>query len=135
MQSYTYNTATGPVSIEVDEKWRQFLMEADAAEANNNRCHTRADHKYAPGEPVSLDSLEYEGEWFADRSGNIESAEFSADLERALETLTDLQRRYFVMARLEGYSYAEIARIFGKTEATVRGALKAADRKMKLFFG
>ena len=135
MKNYTYETVTGPVTIEVDEHWYNALLEFDAEETNNDRSHSRADHKYAPGEPVSLESLEYEGESLADSNDDISLVELKVDLERALVTVTPLQRRYYVMSRLHGYSVAEVARLHGKDRTTIREAVKAADKKVKKFFG
>ena len=136
METYTYNTATGPVTIEVEGVWQKKLTDADLAETNNNRKQTRADHKYAPGEPLSLNERAYEdGDWAEDRCDGIGAVEFSVDFERALSVLTELQRRYFEMYRLEGYSYMEIARHHGKNEATIREAIRAAEKKIKNIFG
>ena len=134
MKQYTYQTAMGPVEIEVDENWAALLQAEDIDEQNTGRKHTRLDHKYAPGEPVSLDNVQYGGEWLSDRRDGIEEAVLSADLNRALLTLTDLQRRYFILNRLKGYSYAEIARREGKSKETVFGIIEAAVKKLKKYF-
>ena len=60
--------------------------------------------------------------------------ELSVDLKKALITLTELQRKYFVLNRINGYSCSEIARIYGKDESTIRESLRAADKKIKKFF-
>ena len=70
-----------------------MLLAEDIAEQKVERKHTRTDHKYSLGEPVSLGSLQHEGEWFADRIDSIEDANFFMDLNRALQSLTELQRR------------------------------------------
>jgi len=134
MKNYTYHTATEPVKIEIDEEWAARLNKADVEEIRANRSHTRADHKYAPGEPISFDSLDYFGEWFTDRGDNMEAVKLSLDLERALALLTDLQRQYFIMNRLEGYSCAEIARREGKHKVTVLDIVEAAEKKIKKYF-
>ena len=134
MKNYTYDTATEPVTIEVDEKWAVLLAEADTEEANANRKHTRSDRKYAPGTPVSFDSLDFDGELFADCGNEIANLELTIDLKRALATLTELQRRYFILNRLEGYSYAEIARREGKHKSTVQRLTESAAEKLKSFF-
>jgi hypothetical protein len=96
MQIYTYETANGLVTIEVDEMWHELLSAADTEEANAARKHTRPDHKYAPGEPLSLSNLKYEGQWFADQGESISHVDSTIDLERAMSALTELQRRYVV---------------------------------------
>ena len=130
MKNYTYETRTGMVTIEVDEHWHRKLMEADAKESNSNRCHTRSDHKYAPGEPISLNHLEY---WIADIRDDIALIELAVDLERALSTLTKLQHRYFTMARLHGYSCAQISKLEGKADTTILRTVSAAEKKLKKF--
>jgi RNA polymerase sigma factor (sigma-70 family) len=134
MTNYKYDTATGPVEIEVDERWASLLKEEDADERNSERRHIRPDHKYAPGEPLSLDGARYEGEWLEDRRDEIEAAALSVDLERALRSLTELQRRYFILSRIEGYSYAEIAKADGKQTSTVLRLVEAAAKKLKKYF-
>ena len=134
MAKYTYQTATGPFEVEIDERWAALLQAEDIDEQNAGRKHTRPDHKYAPGEPVSLDSVRYDGEWLADHNDAIEEAVLSADLERALQSLTELQWRYFILNRIQGFTYAEIARIEGKRKETVFGTISAAAKKLKNYF-
>jgi DNA-directed RNA polymerase specialized sigma24 family protein len=99
----------------------------------DERKHTRSDHKYALGEPLPfLDSI-YDGSVIQNRCKEIEGIEFSTDLGRAMGTLTELQCRYFIMNRLLGYGYAEIARRENKHKVTVSGIVKAAEKKVKNF--
>ena len=135
MKNYTYHTATGSVTVELDEMWVNLLSKADMDELNTSRKHTRSDHKYALGKPLSLESLRCDGAWFTDYSDCITDIDLSAHLEQALAALTDLQRRYFVMHRIEGYSCAEIARHEGKHKVTISGIVKAAEKKLRSFFG
>ena len=134
MAKYTYQTATGPVEIDVDEQWETMLSAEDIDEQNEGRKHTRPDHKYARGEPISLDGLQYDGEWLDDWSKGIEETELAVDLEYALRSLTELQRRYFTLNRLNGHSYAEIARKDNISEAAVRKHIKLAVKKLKKYF-
>ena len=134
MAMYIYESVTGSVEIEIDARWAEVLQAEDIDEENAGRKHTRPDHKYAPGEPVSLDSLRLEGEWFADRNNGIEDVEFSVDLERVLRILTGLQRRYFILTKLRGYSYSEIAKLDGKNASTVFRLAESAVEKIKNIF-
>ena len=134
MSKYTYKSVTDPLEIDIDESWAKTLQDLDHDEQNNERKHKRPDHKYAPGEPLSLENLEYEGAWLEDHRDVIAGADLSADLGLALRTLTETQRRYFVLNRLKGYSCAEIARLDGKDESTVREVMKAAEQKIKKYF-
>lgn len=134
MENYKYNTATGPVTIEIEPSWAEMLTDADAEEAKSNRRHKRSDHKYAPGEPVSLDSADCDDGWLANRNNDIADVEFFLDMEKAMATLSDLQQRYFILNRLKGYSYAEIARLDGKHKSTVQRLTESAAEKIKKFF-
>ena len=134
MKNYTYQTTTEILSIEIDPIWHGILAEEDKKENNDNRKHTRADHKYALGLPVSLELLYETGTDPIDIQNEISYTDLSMDLTNALDTLTDLQRLYFIMSRFEGYSNAEISRISGKTEGAIRKSLKSAEEKIKNFF-
>ena len=61
MSTYVYQTARGPVEIETDTHWADILKGEDKAEQASERKHTRPDHKYAPGEPLALEWLRFEG--------------------------------------------------------------------------
>ena len=130
-KKYTYESVTGSIEIEIDESWEAILVAMDEAEKNEDRRHHRSDHKYAPGEPISLDNLLYEGDWLADTDDDIASIELAADLEQALLELTELQRRYFLMAYVDGFTCAEIARLEGKNKTTVWKTVEAARERLK----
>ena len=100
----------------------------------SERKHLRPDHKYAPGIPISMDSISHANDWLVGRSDEIAHVDFSVDLELALATLTEIQRRYFVLVRMEGFSFAEVARLEEKVESTVFRTVKAAEKKLKKFF-
>ncbi|MDL2234686.1 hypothetical protein LJC07_00840 [Christensenellaceae bacterium OttesenSCG-928-L17] len=134
MTKYTYQTVTGPVEIDIAPYWEAILKAEDAKEELNNRKHSRADHKYAPCAPLSLESLHYEGAWFEDHDNPIAAAELRMDLERALARLSDLQRRYFIMARIEGRSYVEIGEYEGKAPSTIQRLVESAERRIRNFF-
>ena len=134
MKNYTYDSVTGPVTIEVDEDWEKILRAEDAADINAKRKHTRPDHKYAGGAPLSLEGLFYEGSWLADRRGGISDAEFMMDLERAMQMLTPLQQRYAEQVLIHGCSYVELARADGVSERAVRKHIELAVPKLKKYF-
>jgi DNA-binding CsgD family transcriptional regulator len=98
------------------------------------RKHYRGDHKYAPGVPVAIDTVDPESARIADGQEAINEVAFQIDLEAAMLNLTPLQRRYFTMVRLDEYSVSEAARLDGKDESTVREAIKAAEKKLKKYF-
>ncbi len=67
MAIYHYDSVTESIEIDIDQSWAEILKEMDEAEQLNERKHVRPDHKYAPGVPLSLERLRFEGAWFADR--------------------------------------------------------------------
>lgn len=131
---YIYKTVTGNVIVELDERWHEILSADDYKEFKQERSHTRPDHKYAPGEPISLDAGESTDDWLVFSTlTSYKAVELKVDLEMALETLTPLQRRYFVMSRIWGYYYSEIGRSEGKAKMTVCEVVLAAEKKIKHF--
>ncbi|MCL2342793.1 MAG: hypothetical protein FWC62_02715 [Firmicutes bacterium] len=134
MATYIYESVTEPVEINIDPQWLVILEGADIDEQLAERSHIRPDHKYAPGEPVSFDSLEYLGGWVKDPRDGISEVELSMDLERALQPLTELQRRYYKLNRLKGYSLSAIAKDDGKQASTIFRLVESADRKIKNYF-
>ena len=134
MALYAYDSVTGSVEIDVDKEWADWLTSADNDELNGERSHVRPDHKYAPGEPVSIDSLDYLGEWIKDQRDEIGAVELSVDMSRALQSLAKLQRRYLTLTKLKGYSYTAIALLDGKNESTIRRLTESAMRRIKNFF-
>ena len=135
MKTYTYRTAEEPITIEVNEKWHQWLIEADYDEVKQKRRDSCRDHKYVHGSPISLDSVENPDDWLTFVTTSSYSAiELMIDFEMALETLTPLQRKYFVMNRIQGYAGREIARLESKDEAAIRRSIEGAEKKIKSFF-
>ncbi len=135
MEKYRYTSATGPIEIEIEPYWAAILKTEDKLLRTAERKHVRPDHKYAPGEPIFLEDLMNRGKEVGMVDDEISASEVATDLERALATLTELQRRYFVLSRLEGYSYAEIARQEGKDSSTVREIVLLGIGKLKKYFG
>jgi len=124
---YEYITSTGKVAIEVDEQFHDLLVALDKEEYNSDRKHSR---RY----PISLESCEYEGEWFTEKHDAVAEIENSIDIERALASLTELQRICFVEARLNGKSQREVAAELGKSRSTVQQAVDGAIAILKKFF-
>ena len=132
MNKYIYKTTTGNVAIQLDAYWCDMLNSADHDEFNQNRCHIRNDHKYAPGEPIQLgESVE---DWLVfSMDKSYKAVELKIDLEMALKTLTLLQRKYFTLNRIWGYSYAEIAGFDGKSKMTICEIVITAEKKIRSF--
>ena len=127
---YTYETLDGSIAIEVDEKWHAWLSEADKLERNQERRHRRPDHKYACGTPLSLDAEDW---LMLHTTTSYSAVELKIDFEIALESLTELQRRYFILSRMHGYSTYEIAQFVGKAQPVVYKSIAQAERKIKSF--
>ena len=131
---YIYKTATGNVIVELDESWHEILSTEDRDEFNQERRHTRNDHKYARGTPILMGAQESADDWLVfSMDESLKAVELKVDLEIALKALTPLQRRYFVLNRMWGYSYAEIGGFEGKSKMTICGIVLAAERKIKNF--
>ena len=134
MNTYIYKTLTGNIPVELDEKWHDWLTEADETQQKQERRHSRSDHKYAPGEPISLNADNSLDDWLVFSTlTSYKAIELKIDLEMALETLTALQRRYFALNRICGYSNSEIARTEKKDESAIRRSVEGAEKKIKLF--
>jgi len=134
MKNYTYDTVTGSVTIEVDEKWEEILKSEDAIEVNSKRKHTRSDHKYACGVPLSLESLLYEGNWLTDYKNRIELVELSIDMRRALKTLTVQQQRCFIEVLKNGRTQQSVSDELGIAQQNVDKHIKAARKNLKKYF-
>ena len=135
MKYYTYKTLDGNLTIEIDDKWHAWLTEADYIENNQERSHRRDDHKYACGRPMSLNSVDSADDWLVfNQITSYTAVELRVDLETAMETLTDLQRRYFIMNRIIGYSSHEIASLEDKRQSTVHKTILQAEKKIKSYF-
>lgn len=74
------------------------------------------EHAYVVGEIVSWN----EGET------RIEADELDAEVQRVLDTLQPQVREIFLMHRLQGMSYAEIASVLGISVVTVRSQMSRA---------
>jgi len=134
MKEYIYNAVDGKIDVKLDNFWRALLTARDKEEFNQERSHTRADHKYASGSPISLNANDNADDWLVFSSdASYKTVELKIDLERALKTLTSLQRRYFVLNRLWGYSYSEIAGFESKSKMTICEIVITAEKKIKNF--
>jgi DNA-directed RNA polymerase specialized sigma24 family protein len=138
------------------EQERREWLEAGMSEADVHRVHFgeenengrggdyavwlaergrgRADHKYAPGTPVAIDTVDPDGARIGGGRGGLDDADFSIDLEKALSTLTELQRFCFVEVCLKERSYTDVAKRCGKHHSTIQESVRAAKAKLKNFF-
>ncbi|GHV14154.1 hypothetical protein FACS1894219_09880 [Clostridia bacterium] len=102
----------------------------------SERKHIRPDHKYAPGVPLSLESVKYEGSWFKDIGATDEllNIEQKADIEVLLLNLTDYQRRCFEEVRLNGRTQSDVAAELCVSRESAKQAVAGAVKKLKKFF-
>ncbi len=126
-----YEFADGMVSeIEVSEELGAYITASRREEENYER-------KTRYHCTVSLDSLEYEGEWFADESHNPERAVLQEEEEKQvqifLSSLTDKQRSR-VQGLMDGKSIREIAEEEGIAYLTVYDSIELVKKKAKSFF-
>lgn len=126
-----YEFADGTVSeIEVSEELGAYITASRREEENYER-------KTRYHCTVSLDSLEYEGEWFADETHNPERAVLQEEEEKQvqifLSSLTDKQRSR-VQGLMDGKSIREIAEEEGIAYLTVYDSIELVKKKAKSFF-
>ena len=123
----TYKFANGErCNIEVDECWSDELAELDRLEYNANQRESRRH--------CSLDSMDYEGELFADGTDVLSDFLKRQDAERlsaAMDSLLPRQKELLQKVFYEGLSIAGIAREEGVNEAAIRGRLKKIYRQIK----
>ena len=125
---YRYGFVTGNETVEVPEEWAAVLREMDQEEMNNGRRETRR-HS-------SLEKLLEEGVDFA-APGNAESVlmenEYSPETEKALDCLTETQRRRLLMY-CEGMTYMEIAKQEGVSFQKIGKSVQQAKKNFEKFF-
>lgn len=133
MKTITYQFEDGTKSIiEVEDKWAEMLEVSIRKEENSNRkerYHT----------VISLDSCDYEGEWFQSNEPDpAEACELAYEQERVdtfLETLTETQRRRLNYRMLDAdISLREIARLEGVASKQVIKTFEQIKVKYKKFF-
>ena len=126
-----YEFADGTVSeIEVSEELGAYITASRREEENYER-KTRSHC------PVSLDSLEFEGDAFADDTYSPERsiilAEEECRVQAFLQTLTPKQKER-VEKLMEGESITEIAQEEGVAYLTVWDSIELIKKKAKTFF-
>ena len=126
---YTYWTQTGPVGVDVDEKWLEILKEMDRDEYNSNQKETRRH--------VQLDISRDKSQWLDNNEEPIEDTicrlETAEALDEAIATLTAKQRDVFMAVQFYGLSIGEVADVKGISKQAVAKSLAQAKRKLKNF--
>jgi len=127
---YEYITVTGKNEIEVDERFYDILLAMDKEEYNSNRKHSRR-------HPLSLEGMDFEGEWFADGTdilGDLIKKENNEQLAWALSQLTADQQMLIQQVFFHHIAPSEIAWREGVDKSSVSHRLNRAQKRMKLFF-
>jgi len=124
---YEYTTATGPVAIEVDEQYYNLLDELDIEEKNSNRKHSRR-------HPISLNDVDFEGDWFADNTDILGELIRREDSERLWAAILELNPEQQELLRRVYSLEDKIVRLAeeqGVTEAAIRDRLKRIYRRLQ----
>jgi len=91
----------------------------------------RADHKYCPGSPLSIEVVDPNGIWIYDPRDEIGDVEMRIDMERMFNMLTVLQRFCFKEVCLIGRTFSDVARERAKHISTIQESVRAAKKKIK----
>lgn len=116
--------------VEVDDAFGEWYIEQERIEENAKR----KDRYWIT---VSLDSLEYEGEWFTDPNPTpAEQVALEEEKRRVAEfkeTLTPTQLRRLEMLE-DGMSEREIAKADSASKTSVHETIEQIKKKYKAFF-
>jgi len=131
---YEYKTMVGNIEIEVDGQYYEILMEMDREEERSNSKHERPRHDRA--RTVSLDDMDYQGEWFdagVDILGGLVRSDMSGRLRAALAGLTAEQQGLVVRVYVNNEKIVDIARENRVTEGAIRDRLRKIYAKIKKY--
>lgn len=117
--------------VEVDDAFGEWYIEQERIEENAKR----RDRYWVT---VSLDSLDYEGEWLSDKSPTPAKKYELEEQERRVatfkKTLTPIQLRRLELME-EGYGLREIARIEKTNLSAIQKSRDQIRKKYEDFFG
>lgn len=124
-----YEFVTGAVlEIEAEDALGEVLLEFDRQEKNNERRETRRH--------MSLDGMDFEGEWFVsseDTEGAALCQEDMGRLTQVLKILSPEQRELVLKVYFNGMRIVDIAREEGVGESAVRDRIRRIHKKMKKY--
>lgn len=116
--------------VEVDDAFGEWYVEEERKQEN-------AERKHRYWVTVSLDSLEYQGEWFTDPNPTpAEQCEILEEEKMVAEfkkTLTPTQLRRLEMLE-EGMSEREIAKTDNASKTSVHETIEQIKKKYREFF-
>ena len=127
---YKYETATGPVEIDVSEEWVEKLQELDRKEHANDKMESRRH--------LSLDTNE--GSWLACEDEKLKEFLYGKQksnkerLYEALDMLKPEQRKVIDLFYFESKTQEEIASIIGIDQSCVSRRIQTAEKNLKKFF-
>jgi len=132
------------------EKERQKCLALGMSEANIFRMHfgkggdyetwlalcasIRTDHKYCPGRPTSTDEVDQEGVCVSGNSDELDEVEVKHDFNLALKYLTKMQRFCLVEVKKNHRTQQSVADELGIARQNVSKHIKAAKKKLKIFY-
>ena len=125
---YTYSTATGPVEIDIDEKWAKVLNSLDNEDFNNYQKENRRH--------ISINTNE--GKFIVDPHNDIEEL-FKEDeltlkekLPYALESLKRLKPNQYAIIKaiyFDGIKQADYAKQCGVSQGAISQRLATAKKR------
>ena len=112
-----------------DARVRQVYLEEEYRMQNRERAETR--------KHISLETAIENGHDYISREDNpmdkLLNLEDKAELEKALDKLTDKQRQVFVLYVVEGFTFEEIGVKMGTSWQAIQFHFNAAQKKLKKF--
>lgn len=110
--------------------YQQFLLESGRKERSYRRKERRyRDYRFYEDGKTELDCRD-----FCSRNtvlDKVEAREISQEIEIALDTLTETQRRRIKLYYFHGYNQSEIAVIEGASKQNIHKSIKQSLRKLK----
>jgi RNA polymerase sigma factor (sigma-70 family) len=106
---------------------RAFLYRTAANIALNHRKHDRVGRRFLEPEPATHEICEARPDW--DPEVVLAGRQQYHLLEKAIRAMPPLRRQVLLLNRVEGLSYAEIARRLNRSESMVRKQVAAAIRE------
>lgn len=125
-----YDTATGMVEIEVDDKWGAIITEMDRKESNL----ARKERRHCVHLDITMDHAKCLGTVENDPQEMYKETESMRKLRHALEELTPKQRRLVEKLFYEGLTQSEIAKEEHISQSAVAQQWKTILKKLRKFF-
>lgn len=107
------------------EKAKSYLFTSVNNLFLNQKKHEKVVLKYAQNSP-NLDINNQNPEYL------LEEQEFKSKLKNAIENLTEAEREVFLLNRIDGKKYREIAELLGISQKAVEKRMSSALKKLRL---